>query len=84
MHPAVKLTEIGKNSYELSRSETVARVQIQLDPAIKSVLLYAKDDLPLGWYSPSFMKKERASVLMVECFSGEEGIAINTIIKIVY
>jgi hypothetical protein len=30
------------------------------------------------------MKKERASVLMGECFAGEEGIAINTIIKIIY
>ena len=58
-------------------------MELTFDPIVDSKAIQALDDETLGWYSPSFMKKEKSTVIMGEHISDEESITLITYIKII-
>jgi hypothetical protein len=83
LHPDVHVFETDGNTFILGRKETSSTVEITFDPLISTKTIQASDDSTLGWYSPSFMKKERAAVLMGEHISEEPSLTLTTYIKII-
>jgi hypothetical protein len=83
LHPEVYVLQITENTYVLGRKETSSIIELTFDPLITSNPIQASDDNTLGWYSPSFMKKEKATVLMGEYISDQASLTLNTYIKII-
>jgi Heparinase II/III-like protein/Heparinase II/III N-terminus len=84
LHPGVSVLNMGQNKYQLGRKETNTKVQLIFDAVIATDKIDAKDDIPLGWYSASFMKKEKSSVLMGEYVLNQPEISLTTIIKVIF
>lgn len=83
LHPDVYVLQATGNTYILGRQETASTLELTFDPAITTKPITATRDETLGWYSPSFMKKEKATVLMGEHISAEQSLTLNTYIKII-
>ena len=76
----MKMTD---NTYIPGRRETASTVELTFDPIVDSKPIQALEDATLGWYSPSFLKKEKSTVIMGEHISAEESITLITYIKII-
>jgi uncharacterized heparinase superfamily protein len=83
LHPEVFVMKTSHNTYVLGRNETDSIVELTFDPIINSKAIRALDEYTLGWYSPSFMKKEKSTVIMGEHVSNEESLTLITYIKII-
>jgi hypothetical protein len=83
LHPEVYVMKTSGNTYVLGRKETASTIELSFDPAISTKIIQASDDETLGWYSPSFMKKEKSAVIMGEHLSNEESLTLITYIKII-
>ena len=83
LHPEVYVLRMSDNTYILGRKETASTLELTFDPIVDSMAIQASDDETLGWYSPSFMKKEKSTVIMGEHLSGEESLTLITYIKII-
>jgi hypothetical protein len=83
LHPDVFVMKTSHNTYVLGRDETASMIELTFDPVINSKAIKALDEYTLGWYSPSFMKKERSTVIMGEHVSNEESLTLITYIKII-
>lgn len=82
LHPDVSVIPFGANTWLLKHAKTSARVEITLDRILSGSLVHAADGQNLGWYSGSFMKKEKSAVLMGETYSGKKELSLQTIIKV--
>jgi uncharacterized heparinase superfamily protein len=82
LHPAVHVLQQG-NSFILSRKETASTLEVSIDEALEAQHIHASDESPLGWYSPSFMKKEKSSVLLGSFQSNHQNLTLTTYIKII-
>lgn len=83
LHPEVYVMQTSGNTYVLGRRETASTLELTLDPLINSNTIEASDYETLGWYSPSFMKKEKSTVIMGEHISNDESLTLITYIKII-
>jgi hypothetical protein len=83
LHPEVYVMQTAGNTFILGRKETSSTVEITFDNSIEVHTIQGSEENTLGWYSPSFMKKEKAIVLMGEHVSSEESLSIVTDIKII-
>lgn len=83
LHPEVYVLQSTGNTYILGRKETPTTLELIFDPAINTTPVEASEDSTLGWYSPSFMKKEKSTVLMGEYISDKQSLTLNTYIKII-
>ncbi len=83
LHPEVHVLETSDNSYVLGRKETASTIELVFDPALSTTTIRATDDGKLGWYSSSFMKKEKSVVIMGEHIAGEVSLSLITQIKII-
>jgi hypothetical protein len=83
LHPEVFVMQTSDNTYVLGRRETSSVLELTFDPAINSKTIEASDYETLGWYSSSFMKKEKSTVIMGEHISGEESLTVITYIKVI-
>jgi hypothetical protein len=83
LDPAVIVTINDDGVYTLRRPETNASVELHCDPSLKWTLIKANDTEPLGWFSPSFMKKEKSSVILGESNFNHSSIPLKTFIKII-
>jgi hypothetical protein len=83
LHPEVYVLQTSDNTYILGRKETPSTLELTFDPLINSVPIQASDDETLGWYSPSFMKKEKSAVIMGEHISDAKSLTLITYIKII-
>jgi len=83
LHPDVYVLRMSDNTYILGRKETASTLELTFDPIVNSMAIQASDHETLGWYSPSFMKKEKSTVIMGEHTSGEESLTLITYIKII-
>ncbi len=83
LHPEVYVMKMSDNSYILGRKETASTLELTFDPLIDSKAIQASDNETLGWYSPSFMKKEKSTVIMGDHVSNEESLTIITYIKVI-
>jgi len=83
LHPDVFVLKTSPNTYVLGRNETSSIIELTFDPLVSSKAIQALDEYTLGWYSPSFMKKEKSTVIMGEYVSDEESLTIITNIKII-
>src|SRR5882757_2884804 len=83
LHPEVYVLRMSDNTYILGRKETASTLELTFDPIVNSMAIQASDDETLGWYSPSFMKKEKSTVIMGEHTSNEESLTLITYIKII-
>jgi hypothetical protein len=65
LHPKVQLTKREDALYELSRPGDVnEKILLHLDPTLQWTLVVADENSPAGWYSPSFMAKQKGKVLI--------------------
>lgn len=83
LHPEVFVLQTADNTYILGRKETPSTLELTFDPLIDSMPIQASDDDTLGWYSPSFMKKEKSAVIMGEHQSDAKSLTLITYIKII-
>ena len=83
LHPDVFVLKTSPNTYVLGRNETTSIIELTFDPLVSSKAIEALDEYTLGWYSPSFMKKEKSTVIMGEYVSNEESLTLITNIKII-
>ncbi len=83
LHPEVYVLQATGNTYILGRQETASTLELTFDPAIRTKAIQATDKEIIGWYSPSFMKKEKATVIMGEHISNEQSLTLTTYIKII-
>jgi hypothetical protein len=83
LHPEVYVLQTSDNTYILGRKETPSTIELTFDPLIDSMPIQASDDDKLGWYSPSFMKKEKSAVIMGEHISNAKSLTLITYIKII-
>jgi hypothetical protein len=83
LHPEVYVLQATGNTYILGRQETSSVLELTFDQPIKTKALQATETETIAWYSPSFMKKEKATVIMGEHFSREESLTLTTNIKII-
>ena len=83
LHPEVYVMKTSGNTYVLGRRETASTLELTFDPLINSNTIEASDYQTLGWYSPSFMKKEKSTVIMGEHISNDESLTLITYIKII-
>ncbi|MBL7738939.1 MAG: alginate lyase family protein [Chitinophagaceae bacterium] len=83
LHPEVYVMQATGNTYILGRKETPTTLELIFDPAINTTAIEATDESTLAWYSPSFMIKERSTVLMGEYASDKQTLTLNTYIKII-
>jgi hypothetical protein len=83
LHPGVHVMQTTGNTYILGRKETSSVVELTFDQVIQTKVIQASDDTKLGWYSPSFMKKEKSVVIMGEHRSHKESLSLTTYIKII-
>jgi hypothetical protein len=83
LHPSVYVLQTSGNTYILGRKETASTLELTFDSATTTTVIEASDDEKLGWYSPSFMKKEKSIVIMGEHISEEQSLTLTTYIKII-
>jgi hypothetical protein len=83
LHPDVYVMKTSGNTYVLGRKDTPSTIELTFDPVISSQAIRALDEYTLGWYSPSFMKKDKSTVIMGEHVSNEESLTLITYIKII-
>ena len=83
LHPEVYVLRMSDNTYILGRKETASTLELTFDPIVDSNPVQALDDATLGWYSPSFMQKQKSTVIMGEHISTEESLTLITYIKII-
>lgn len=82
LHPAVHVMKSG-NSFILSRKETASTIELTFDDSLQIEHIQASDDSTMGWYSPSFMNKQKSSVLLASCKSTQPNLTLTTYIKII-
>ncbi|MBC7949820.1 MAG: alginate lyase family protein [Chitinophagaceae bacterium] len=83
LHPDVHVLEMTGNSYILGRKETASTMELTFDRALCTMAIQGSDDETLGWYSPSFMKKQKSIVIMGELTSNKQSLTLTTYIKII-
>ncbi|MDP4263357.1 MAG: alginate lyase family protein [Bacteroidota bacterium] len=83
LHPEVYVLKISGNTYILGRKETASTIELTFDENIHTQVIEALDDNKLGWYSASFMKKEKSTVIMGEHIAGNMSLTLITYIKII-
>jgi hypothetical protein len=71
------------NSFILSRKETASTIELTFDESLNTELIRATDDSTMGWYSPSFMNKQKSSVILASCKSTQPNLTLTTYIKII-
>jgi hypothetical protein len=79
LHPSVKAELIDKNIFLLSNDAT--RIKLHLDDQLSPQIIHGQTDPILGWYSPSFYKKEQTSVIYSK-FETDKTITIRSEIQI--
>jgi len=62
LHPEIEWNQQANNEFEIKRSDK-RKVTISLDSRLKSSVVNGQEEPLLGWYSPSFLKKEPTSVI---------------------
>jgi hypothetical protein len=62
LHPEIKLSQLSKNEFKLS-SPGKRNVVVQLDEKLNLTIVHGSKAPILGWYSPSFLKKQPTSVI---------------------
>jgi len=82
LHPDVIVVSFGANSWLLKHAKTSAKVEVTFDRILTGTMIHATEGQQLGWYSGSFMKKEKSIVLMGETYSGKKELSLQTIIKV--
>ncbi len=82
LHPAVQVFQRG-NSYILSRKETASTIELTLDTQLSCEAISATEDSPVAWYSPSFMKLEKSTVILGRCRTTNQDLTLTTYIKII-
>jgi hypothetical protein len=82
LHPDVIVVSFGANTWLLKHAKTSAKVEVTFDRILTASMIHATEGQQLGWYSGSFMKKEKSSVLMGETYSGKKELSLQTIIKV--
>ena len=82
LHPSIDVFQTSDNSYLLSHPKTSTKLEINFDSLLKTRKIDASDNGKLGWYSSSFMKKERSSVLMGEIISDQKSLTLSTTIRL--
>ena len=80
LHPNVAVTDIGDNSY-LLKVPGARDTIIKLDQQLESNLVTGQLDPILGWYSPSFQKKEPCTVIISQ-LNKKESFKLTTEITI--
>ncbi len=66
LHPAVKVEKVSAHHFRLIHP--MARpVEVQLPIFMDIEILHGSTDPILGWYSPSFQKKEPTHVILAGC-----------------
>jgi Heparinase II/III-like protein/Heparinase II/III N-terminus len=83
LHPEVYVLKISGNSYILGRKETASTIELTFDEKIHTQVIEGSEDSKLGWYSSSFMKKEKSTVVMGEHIANEKALTLITYIKII-
>lgn len=82
LHPGVSVFQRG-NSFILSRNETASTLELTFDPSLETQVIHATEDSPMGWYSPSFMKREKSAVILGSTVATEKNKTLTTHIKII-
>jgi hypothetical protein len=83
LHPEVYVLEMTDNSFILGRKETSSVLELTFDRSLCTMAIQGSDEEKLGWYSPSFMIKEKSTVIMGELTTNEKSIELTTYIKII-
>jgi len=58
LHPLVSVENSESNTFLLNYNNASRKVKIKCDPLLETQLLSGQTDPIMGWYSPSFLKKE--------------------------
>lgn len=82
LHPHVSAECINENTWLLTHKKTSATVEIVFDPALTITKIDATEESTAGWYSESFMEKEKSSVLMGEYLTNKRLLTLHTRISI--
>jgi len=82
LHPSVHVLQQG-NTFILSRKETASTLEVTFDECLQTEHIIATDESPIGWYSPSFMNKQKSSVIMGHIQSNQQTLTLTTYIKII-
>src|SRR5690606_2804962 len=82
LHPGVSIMQTGE-SFILSRKETASTLELTFDPRPETRVIQATEESPMGWYSPSFMKREKSSLLLGSRMATEKKLTLTTHIKII-
>lgn len=82
VHPKITIRQKGANQYCLAHPDTNSMVEIHFDPTLAMEKIDAADDTPLGWYSSSFMQKEKSALLLGEKTLEDKHLNLQTLIKI--
>lgn len=83
LHPDVFVLEMTGNSFILGRQETASTLELTFDSSLHTMTIEGGDHETLGWYSPSFMNKEKSTVIMGELTSNKQNLTLTTLIKII-
>ncbi|MEO8406162.1 MAG: alginate lyase family protein, partial [Chitinophagaceae bacterium] len=83
LHPAVTATKKSDNTWLLTHSATATTIEISFENDVTVNLVKASDTEKMGWYSESFMKKEKSSTLLGERPYTEKLVNLQTTIKII-
>jgi hypothetical protein len=64
LHPLIETEKIENHTFQLKHKMGNRIVKMTLDPKLNSHVITGQSKPILGWYSPSFMQKEKTSVIL--------------------
>ncbi len=83
LHPAVEIERSNTHRYELKHKIGNRKIKMTFDPKLNFEIVTGQPKPILGWYSPSFMQKEKSPVIFGKMqTSTSQNIQLRTIIEI--
>jgi hypothetical protein len=62
LHPQLIIEEISHNTFFLKHPQGKRKIRVEIDPLLKAMIVKGETAPILGWYSKSFLQKEKAPV----------------------
>ena len=84
LHPEVSIERIDTHTFNLKNNKAGREVKVEFSPLLNIEIINGQTEPIMGWYSPSFLKKEPANIL--HCFmetQGSEKIDLATTLQII-
>ena len=83
LHPDIEFDRIDSHTYLLRNKQGKRKIKIKLDKQLEFAVICGQEDPIIGWYSKSFMEKEKTYVIAGKIkTSGNKNFILKTIIEI--